>query len=114
MTDSAPGRLSPQPRQRRTLRAVLISLLPLIILSRATAQTDRDDVDSAGLVIEASAGWDGTIDRLMPMPRLRLKPMLLLRLRNRRRRMTRRSRYTGRVTVATKECRERAGRTDDR
>ena len=34
------------------------------------------------------------------------------RRKTRRRRMTRQSRYTGRVTAATEECRERTGRTD--
>lgn len=66
------------PRRTRTLqrhgkaklRAGLIALLALALSSSAMAQPDQQkvDVDSPGLVIEAIAGWDGTVDQSTPIP----------------------------------------------
>ena len=49
------------------LRAAVVSLLFLAPHS-AVAQIDRSDVDSAGLAIEASAGWDSMASRSTPVP----------------------------------------------
>jgi len=44
--------------------------LLLLIPALATAQQDesRRDLDTAGLFIEAAAGWDGTVSRSVPVP----------------------------------------------
>jgi hypothetical protein len=51
-------------------RIILILLLALVCSSVATAQPDgsQKDIDSPGLVIDAIAGWDGTVDRRTPIP----------------------------------------------
>jgi len=51
------------------MRAGLTLLLLLIVPATALSQQDasRKDVDSPGLLIEAAAGWDGTVDRSVPV-----------------------------------------------
>ena len=53
---------------RSVLRIVCLALLGVAQISVATAQNNGTDVDSAGLTIEAAAGWDGTIGRSLPVP----------------------------------------------
>ena len=56
---------------RRLIRPGLVVLLTLVHASTAMAQVGlpgRDDIDTPGLVIEAEAGWDGTVDHSMPVP----------------------------------------------
>jgi hypothetical protein len=57
-------------RQARTVPRALLVFLVLFPSSVAPAQTDRssEDIDSPGLVIEAAAGWDGTVDLSTPVP----------------------------------------------
>jgi hypothetical protein len=53
-----------------TTRTLLAGLMLFVGASPAIAQTDetRDDSDTPGLVIEATAGWDGTVDQSAPVP----------------------------------------------
>jgi len=63
------GLLLPR-RSTAVLRTGLIALVALVPSSSAIAQSERsnEDLDSPGLVIEAVAGWDGTVDRSTPIP----------------------------------------------
>jgi hypothetical protein len=59
--------------QRSIVRAVLIAALTITLPSFAIGQIDpadqsEGDIDTAGLVIEAALGWDGTVDQSTPIP----------------------------------------------
>ncbi len=53
-----------------TRRAVWIAAVLLCLIAPAQAQFGEtfEDVDTPGLVIEAVAGWDGTVDQSAPIP----------------------------------------------
>jgi len=80
MTGSVFGRRAPRRCWKSVLRTSSIFLLTFIFSdwafsarafsNGATAQSDgpQEDVDSPGLVVEAIAGWDGTVDRGTPIP----------------------------------------------
>ncbi len=70
MTGSVLGRLAPRRFRKAVLRIVPIVLLALVFSDVASAQPDAppEDIDTAGLVVEAIAGWDGTVDRRTPVP----------------------------------------------
>ena len=58
---------------RPIVRSALIAVLALALPSFANGQIDpadrsAGDIDTAGLVIEASLGWDGTVDQSTPIP----------------------------------------------
>lgn len=52
------------------IRTCVLSVAALTCTSAAFAQTEnvRGDVDTPGLTIKATAGWDGTVDRSTPIP----------------------------------------------
>src|SRR5262249_23942911 len=62
--------LAPREWQSLAMRAGPLALLIFTLADGLPAQTNRpqEDVDSPGLVIEAIAGWDGTVDKNAPIP----------------------------------------------
>ena len=70
MTGSVFGRLAPRRCWKAVFRTGPIVLLTLIFSNGATAQShgSQEDIDSPGLVVEAIAGWDRTVDRRTPIP----------------------------------------------
>lgn len=70
MARCARASIRPRPRRPAARPTLLVGLLAHVLAASLAAQTDdvRADVDTPGLVIEATAGWDGIVDRSTPIP----------------------------------------------
>ena len=55
-------------RRRQCVIAMAAFLLPLFARTSVRAQEESTDLDTPGLVIEATLGWDGHVERSAPVP----------------------------------------------
>jgi hypothetical protein len=65
MSAAANSTLSRRPPGAARIAGLLLLLLPAVASAQPSAA--RRDLDTAGLFIEAAAGWDGTVSRSVPV-----------------------------------------------